>query len=86
MHTQETTTIEQNNEKEMTLQVLLIGNSPEMRTNKIQNRHNICIDIEFQRMTYFTLFLVYSQMWLIILKDDCHFFNIFYGDCHFGNK
>ncbi len=38
MHTQKTTTIEQNNEKEVILQVLLVGNSLEMRTNKIQNR------------------------------------------------
>jgi hypothetical protein len=85
-HTQETTTIEKNNEKEVTLQVLLVGNSPKMRTNKIQNRHSICIDIELQKMTYFILFLVYSQMWLSISKDDHHFFDIFYGDCHFGNK
>ncbi len=38
VHTKETTTIEQNNEKEVILQVLLVGNSLEMRTNKIQNR------------------------------------------------
>jgi hypothetical protein len=50
VHTQETTTIEQNNEKKVTLQVLFVGNSLEMRTNKIQNRHNICINIELQRM------------------------------------
>jgi hypothetical protein len=72
----------------VTLQVLLVGNSLEMTKKPNSKSRNIyiCMDIKLQMMTYFTLFLVYSQIWLSISRDDRHFFDIFYGDCHFGNK
>jgi hypothetical protein len=34
-----------------------------------------------------TLFLAYSQIWLNLPRDDCHFFHhLPMDDCHFDNK